>query len=177
MRSIDYFDRGHDADPDRAALIDADSGARFTFAEVKALTERIAAAMARSGFINQAPVALYAPNSASVMVALLAIWRANGQWVPVNTRNAIDANIGYLDYVRCEWMFYHSPISGISSALTPIKAMIRRLNASLQMSRPLTSSRSLSMPLPIPKTLSACSQLVARPARRRELKSPISAGG
>jgi acyl-CoA synthetase (AMP-forming)/AMP-acid ligase II len=112
MRSIDYFDRGHDAGPNRIALIDAESGERFTFAEGKALTERIAAAMARSGYVNQAPVALYAPNSASVMIALLAIWRANGKWVPVNTRNAIDANIGYLDYVRCEWIFYHSSLSG-----------------------------------------------------------------
>jgi fatty-acyl-CoA synthase len=110
MRSIDYFDCGHDAGPDRTALIDAESGARFTFADVKALTERIAAAMARGGFVNQSPVALYAPNSASVMIALLAIWRANGKWVPVNTRNAITANIGYLDYVRCEWIFYHSSL-------------------------------------------------------------------
>ncbi|MFM2100433.1 MAG: hypothetical protein RLZZ366_1972, partial [Pseudomonadota bacterium] len=89
MRSIDYFDRGHDSDPDRTALIDAESCARFSFAEVKALTQQIAAAMAQGGYVNQAPVALYAPNSASVMIALLAIWRANGKWVPVNTRNAI----------------------------------------------------------------------------------------
>jgi fatty-acyl-CoA synthase len=118
MRSIDYFDRGHDANPTRTAVIDAESGACFTFAEVKALTERIAAAMTRSGFVNQAPVALYAPNSASVMVALLAIWRANGKWVPVNTRNAIDANIGYLDYVCCEWMFYHSSLAEDVAALS-----------------------------------------------------------
>jgi fatty-acyl-CoA synthase len=117
MRSIDYFDRGHDSDPDRTALIDAESGARFSFAEVKALTQRIAAAMAQGGYVNQAPVALYAPNSASVMIALLAIWRANGKWVPVNTRNAIDANSGYLDYVRCEWMFYHSSLAGDVAAL------------------------------------------------------------
>jgi fatty-acyl-CoA synthase len=78
MRCIDYFDRGHDADPAHTALIDVESGTRFTFAETKALTERIAAAMARGGYINQTPVALYAPNSASVLIALLAIWRANG---------------------------------------------------------------------------------------------------
>ncbi|MEG3145345.1 AMP-binding protein [Sphingomonas sp. RT2P30] len=112
MRSIDYFDRGHDLDPDRTALIDVANGERLTFAEVKSLTERVAAAMYAAGFTNQQPVALYGPNSAAIMVALLAIWRANGQWVPVNTRNAIDANAAYLSYVRCGWMFYHSSMAG-----------------------------------------------------------------
>jgi acyl-CoA synthetase (AMP-forming)/AMP-acid ligase II len=111
MRSIDYFDQGHDVDPNRTALVDVASGERLTFAEVKSLTERIAAAMYAAGFTNQQPVALYGPNSAAIMVALLAIWRANGQWVPVNTRNAIDANAAYHSYVRCGWMFYHSSMA------------------------------------------------------------------
>lgn len=111
MRSIDYFDRGHDVDPSRTAVVDVASGERLTFAEVKSLTERIAAAMHAAGFTSQQPVALYGPNSAAIMVALLAIWRANGQWVPVNTRNAIDANAAYLNYVRCGWMFYHSSMA------------------------------------------------------------------
>jgi fatty-acyl-CoA synthase len=111
MRAIDYFDRGHDLDPDRTALVDVASGEKLTFAEVKALTERIAAAMYAAGFAAQQPVALYGPNSAAIMVALFAIWRANGQWVPVNTRNAIEANAAYLSYVRCGWMFYHSSMA------------------------------------------------------------------
>lgn len=108
MRAIDYFDRGHDRAPDRPCLIDRRSGETLDFAEVKALTKRIAVALYRAGFREQEPIALYGPNSATMMVALLAIWRANGCWVPVNTRNAIDANAGYLDYVRCSWLFYHS---------------------------------------------------------------------
>ena len=35
MRSIDYFDRGHDRDPSRLAIIDTASGLKLTFAEVK----------------------------------------------------------------------------------------------------------------------------------------------
>lgn len=108
MRAIDYFDRGHDIAPDHVCLIDAASGERLSFAEVSVLTRRIAVALYAAGFRNQEPVALYGPNSAAMMVALLAIWRANGQWVPVNTRNAIDANAAYLDYVGCSWLFYHS---------------------------------------------------------------------
>ena len=106
MRSIDYFDRGHDLNPARTALIDVATGEQFTFAEVKTRTEQIAAALQVNGFGNQESFALFAPNSAPLMIALLAIWRANGRWIPVNTRNAIDANAAYLNYVRCEWMLY-----------------------------------------------------------------------
>ncbi len=111
MRAIDYFDRGHDRDPSRTAVIDTESGLTLSFAEVKALSERIAAALQRGGFQNQDLAALYGPNSAMILVVLLAIWRANGKWIPVNTRNAIDANAGYINYVRCQWMFYHSSLA------------------------------------------------------------------
>ena len=47
MRAIDYFDRGHDRDPSRLAIVDTETGLKLTFAEVKALSERIAAAMQR----------------------------------------------------------------------------------------------------------------------------------
>lgn len=59
MRAIDYFDRGCELDAGRTCLIDGASGQRFSFAEVKLLTERIATAMYAAGFTNQEPVALY----------------------------------------------------------------------------------------------------------------------
>ena len=127
MRAIDYFDRGHDRDPQRLGLIDADTGEQFTFAETKRQTEQIAAALQANGFKNQQPVALFAPNSAKLMIALLAIWRANGQWVPVNTRNAIDANAGYLSYVRCEWLFYHSSLADDVAAIRALCPLLKRV--------------------------------------------------
>jgi fatty-acyl-CoA synthase len=127
VRAIDYFDRGHDLDPQRVALVDADLGTEQSFAEVKALTEQIAAALQANGFKNQQPIALYAPNSANLMVVLLALWRANGQWIPVNTRNAIDANAGYLNYVRCEWLFYHSSLADDVAALQALCPKLTKL--------------------------------------------------
>ncbi|MXO64814.1 AMP-binding protein [Altericroceibacterium endophyticum] len=106
MSSIDYFDRGHDLNPARAALIDVATGESYSFADVKARTEQIAAALTRHGFANQAQLAIFAPNSAIAMILLLACWRANAQWIPVNTRNAVDANAQYLAYVECEWIIY-----------------------------------------------------------------------
>ena len=112
MRAIDYFDRGHDRDPDRTCIVDAETGESWSFAEVKAETERIAAAMQKAGFRNQGHVGLYGPNGGMLLIVLLAIWRVNGKWIPVNTRNAMDANVGYINYVRCQWMFYHSSLAG-----------------------------------------------------------------
>ncbi|WP_129791864.1 AMP-binding protein [Sphingosinicella sp. CPCC 101087] len=110
MRAIDYFDRGAAVDPTRIAM--QDSARAFTFAEAQALTKRIAVAMEDAGFPGQAPVALYSANNVDVLLALLGLWRANAKWIPLNTRNAIDANAAYLAYVRCEWLFYHSSLAG-----------------------------------------------------------------
>lgn len=140
MRAIDYFDRGHDLAPARAALIDADSGQSISFAETKRQTEQIAAALYANGFSNQQPVALYAPNSAQLMVMLLSIWRANGQWVPVNTRNAIDANAVYINFVRCEWLFYHS---SLADEVTELRAMCPCLKNIICMDRPYREDRDL----------------------------------
>ncbi|MDE2596713.1 MAG: AMP-binding protein, partial [Sphingomonadales bacterium] len=81
MRAIDYFDRGHDRDPSRLAVIDTVTGDKWTFAEVKAMSERIAAAMQKHGFANQDLLALYGPNGGMLLVMLLAMWRANGKWI------------------------------------------------------------------------------------------------
>src|SRR5262249_54994728 len=48
---------------------------------------------------------------AAVLVCLLGAWRANAVWIPVNSRNALDANIQYMNYVRVKWLFYHSSFS------------------------------------------------------------------
>lgn len=141
MRAIDYFDRGHDRDPARLALIDADSGETYSFAEVKRRTEDIAAAWQANGFANQQPVALYAPNSAQLMIVLLAIWRANGVWVPVNTRNAIDANAAYLNYVRCEWLFYHS---SLADEVTRLRALCPALTHMVCLDQSLGDDPSLA---------------------------------
>jgi fatty-acyl-CoA synthase len=141
MRAIDYFDRGHDRDPNRTALIDMESGHTLTFAETRRQTEQLAAALSANGFGNQQPVALFAPNSAQLMVVLLSIWRANGVWVPVNTRNAIDANAAYLNYVRCEWLFYHS---SLAADVAQLRALCPLLTHVVCMDKALDTDSSLA---------------------------------
>jgi acyl-CoA synthetase (AMP-forming)/AMP-acid ligase II len=139
MRMIDYFDRAADRFPDRAALVQGD--ARLTFREVQDLTRRVAAALRRSGLPRQAPVALYGPNSIEVMAALLSLWRAEAAWAPVNTRNAVAANIDFLKMVRCAGLFYHS---SVAADVALLKAGVPTLKHCVCIDRPLDGDPSLA---------------------------------
>jgi acyl-CoA synthetase (AMP-forming)/AMP-acid ligase II len=108
MRTIDYIDRGVDIDPDRTAIIDIEGGEKYSFREMQAITHKIAWAMKKSGHKHQEPAAIYSPNAAGVLLTLLGLWRMGAIWIPVNARNAIDANIQYMNYVHCAFLFYHS---------------------------------------------------------------------
>jgi acyl-CoA synthetase (AMP-forming)/AMP-acid ligase II len=108
VRNVDYFDRSAERWPDRAVIVDGET--RWTYAEAQALSHQLARAMQSTGLKHQEPVAILSPNDARVMLVLLGLWRAEVVWVPVNTRNALDANIAYLTYVRAGWLFYHSSL-------------------------------------------------------------------
>ena len=125
MRNIDYFDRSAERHPDRAVIVDGET--RWTYAEAGRMSHRLAKAMAGAGLERQAPVAIFSPNHASVLLVLLGLWRAGAVWVPVNTRNALDANIDYLDYVRAGWLFYHSSFAAEAAEVKARVASIRHL--------------------------------------------------
>jgi len=120
MRAIDYFDKGAEAHPDRTAILDHD-GTRYSYAETRVLTERIARAMHANGLVGQERAAIYSPNDARVLLCMLGILRAGAVWVPVNYRNATTAIIAYLNYVEASWLFYHS---AYRDAVEQIKASV-----------------------------------------------------
>lgn len=106
MRAIDYFDKAAEAYPARVALIDGNS--RQTYRELHAASERVARAMAAAGLRNEDRVAIFSPNDTRVLVCMLALMRAGGAWVPINYRNAVDANVEFMNYAETRWLFYHS---------------------------------------------------------------------
>ena len=106
MRAIDFFDKGARLSPDRTAIIDGDR--KISFAELTDMSFQFARGLWAAGAEMEELVALYAPNDPRVLVTLLGMWRAGATWIPVNPRNALDANIQYLNYVRAKWLFYHS---------------------------------------------------------------------
>src|SRR5271170_978683 len=106
MRAIDYFDKQAEAVPDRIAIIDG--SARYSYAEVRSASRQIARAMWAAGLRGEQPVAIYSINDARVLLCMLGLMRAGAVWVPINYRNAPDANVEYLNYVKTSWLFYHS---------------------------------------------------------------------
>ena len=106
MRAIDYFDRGAEANLDRTAIVDGD--AQWSYGRMQAATHDVARALWANGLRTQEPAGVYSHNDARVLLCMLGIMRAGAVWVPINYRNASDANIEYMNYVEIAWLFYHS---------------------------------------------------------------------
>ncbi len=106
MRAIDYFDKAAEAYPDRIALVDGST--RLTYRELQTASERVARAMWAGGLGDEERAAIFSPNDARVLVCMLGILRAGGTWVPINYRNAVDANADFMNYVETRWLFYDS---------------------------------------------------------------------
>jgi acyl-CoA synthetase (AMP-forming)/AMP-acid ligase II len=106
MRAIDYFDKGADAYPDRLAIVDG--SVRYSYRETQAITQQIARAMWAAGLRGEECAAIYSHNDARVLFCMLGIMRAGAVWVPISYRNAIDANVEYMNYAKTAWLFYHS---------------------------------------------------------------------
>jgi acyl-CoA synthetase (AMP-forming)/AMP-acid ligase II len=61
-----------------------------------------------AGLHGEECAGIYSHNDARVLFCMLGIMRAGAVWVPMNYRNAIDADVEYLNYVNMAWLFYHS---------------------------------------------------------------------
>src|SRR5580658_7390546 len=103
MRAIDYFDKGAEANPDRVAILDGTRS--YSYREVRALTEQIACAMRAHGLRDEDRAAVYSPNDARVLICMFGLMRAGAAWVPMNSRNATDASVEYMNYVETSWLF------------------------------------------------------------------------
>ena len=106
MRAIDYFDRGAERNLERPAIVAGD--ASWSYREMRAATQNIARALRASGLNHQEPAGIYSLNDARVLFSMLGIMRAGAVWVPINYRNAPDANVEYMNCVGMAWLFYHS---------------------------------------------------------------------
>ncbi len=106
MRAIDYFDKAADLYPHRIAILDGD--VRYSYGETRTFSERIACGMRARGVEREQRAAIYSHNHPAVLFCMLGILRAGAAWVPINFRNAADANVEFLNYSETAWLFYHS---------------------------------------------------------------------
>jgi acyl-CoA synthetase (AMP-forming)/AMP-acid ligase II len=106
MRLIDFFDQAAARHPERCAF--ADQNTAFGYAQMRAFSQRLAAAMRERGVRDYARVGVYSPNSAVAFGCILAIARVGAVYVPINIRNAMGENADFIALTECEWLFYES---------------------------------------------------------------------
>ncbi len=122
MRIIDFFDKAAAAHPARAAFV---AGAeQYSYARMRAYADAIAGAMHARGALDSARVAVYSPNSLHAFACVLATLRAGGVWVPINAKNALDANVDFMSLTQCEWLFFHS---SFADAVAQMRAQVPTL--------------------------------------------------
>lgn len=125
MRAIDYFDKGADAYADRLAIVDGAS--RYSYQETRDITRRIARAMWANGLTGEECAGIYSHNNTQVLFCMLGIMRAGAVWVPINSRNAVDANVEYMNYTKMAWLFYHSDFHDIVEQIRARVPSLRHL--------------------------------------------------
>ncbi|TDP92956.1 amino acid adenylation domain-containing protein [Labedaea rhizosphaerae] len=91
---VDLFEARVAAAPDSIAVVDAD-GTRLSYQDVNAAANRLARHLKARGVGPEVRVALVLHRSARLVVALLAVLKAGGTYVPVDPENS-DHRIGHV---------------------------------------------------------------------------------
>jgi len=106
MRVIDFFDNGANGYPDNLAFVDEQS--QYTYKEAQAHSHFIASTLAAKGYEAGTRIGILSPNSCEAFVTLLGLFRSGAVWLPINPRNALDANIKLLNRFEGKVLFYHT---------------------------------------------------------------------
>ena len=106
MRLTFYLDKGASLGPDRPCL--TMDGKDRSYAEVQALSYRVARALDRSGIAPGAKVAILSGNDPVAFSCVFGISRAGCVWCPINPRNEAAENQFILDNFDCEALIFAS---------------------------------------------------------------------
>jgi fatty-acyl-CoA synthase len=116
MRPIDYFDIAVERHGAETAIVDGET--RLSFSDLRALSDRIAAAVtACSPAPPPFPVAIYSPNDYRVLALMIGAMRAGAALLPMHDRNSPDVNHDVLSRVGPVCLFYHSSVAREAQAL------------------------------------------------------------
>lgn len=104
MKLSDYLDKGASLGEDRPCL--TTTGESRTYAEVQALSKRIAGALHGSGISGDDRVAVLSANDPLALTCVFGISRAGAVWCPVNPRNEAAENKQLLEMFGCRCLFF-----------------------------------------------------------------------
>ncbi len=116
MRLVDYLDKGASVDPGAPCL--TTDGTSSSYAEVRELSFRIAAALARVGVEPGDKVAILSGNDPVAFTCVFGISRAGAVWCPINPRNEAAENRELLDLFDCTVLIHQQ-------SFAPLVAQIR----------------------------------------------------
>lgn len=116
MRLVDYLDKGASVDPGAPCL--TTDGVSTSYAEVRELSFRIAAALVRAGVAPGDKVAILSANDPVAFSCVFGISRAGAVWCPINPRNEAAENRELLDLFDCTVLIHQE-------SFTPLVDQIR----------------------------------------------------
>lgn len=111
MHIIDYFNKALDLGTERLAFIDGDK--QYSYREIDDISTSIAAGIVNIDTLKNPKIAVFSPNDAIAFACVLAAFKANGIWIPVNARNTVSANVNFLVQTNCDLLFYHEYFDNI----------------------------------------------------------------
>jgi long-chain acyl-CoA synthetase len=94
----DFLQNSADVLPDKTALVC--EGQRLTYAEIEAMTNRLANALRAQGVKRGDRVAIYLPNSVAGVVSIFAALKAGGVFVVINSTTKQDKLVSILNNCR-----------------------------------------------------------------------------
>jgi len=133
MRLVDYLDKGASLDAGAPCLVC--DGEVATYADVQALTGRIASALVACGVAPGDKVAILSANDPTAFTCVFGISRAGAVWCPVNPRNEAAENRDLLDLFECSVLVFQASfaplVDQIRGDLPHLKTLVC-LDASLE---------------------------------------------
>ena len=115
MRLADYLDKGASLGGDAPCLTMGDT--RLCYAEVQALTHRIARRMATAGVAAGAHVAILSDNDPVAFACVFAISRSGAVWCPINPRNEAAENAQVLGGFDCTVLLFQQRFATLVESL------------------------------------------------------------
>ena len=114
MRLVDYLDKGASLGAGAPCL--TTDGRTSTYGEVRELSVRIAAALARHGVAAGDKVAILSANDPIAFTCVFGISRAGAVWCPVNPRNEAAENREVLALFECGTLIFQAPLRPAGAA-------------------------------------------------------------
>ncbi len=115
MRLVDHLDKGADLGPDRPCL--TTDGVSRSYAEVRELTSRIAAALVARGVRAGDRVAVLSANDPTAVTCVFGISRAGAVWCPINPRNEAHENRELLELFGCTTLVFQAAFAPLVTAV------------------------------------------------------------